>query len=507
MRWGRTSWGNEQWGAEGPRTALAWAVEIDWDADGSFDGQNECDRLLSVATFRGRKTYLNTDSGFAPVETGGVSLVLDNSDGRYDPWNKSSPLYPNVSDGREVRIRVKNELSGTIYPIMRGVITDINSGGFGADAQVTLRIEDGWRSLRRTAARVAVALNTTPDAAIGLVLDAAKWPARWGRDLDLASDNIGYFWSSGARQAGDELERLAGSFLGYFTIAADGQARYITRNSADAPAATLTQEMLSTDLAVQQPWEYRRNITRIRTHPLNAETGVTLWQSTGDAAAIASGTPLILWANYTYNGQTVSGKNVITPLAYTDWTANTSSSGGGTDKTGDVTLTFSDLGDTAKLTFSYAGGGTIYLISPKIRGDALIAQATTDVTYPADIDSVDEPREFLLDLPWQQNINAARDYVDIMGPFFESAHPFPVIRLEARPETQFGIDVFDLVALSLERLGIDGVSYRVAGVGHQSDGNTCQRVISTFYLEPYIGGGTYWTWPVTNFGVDSIFGW
>jgi len=32
-------------------------------------------------------------------------------------------------------------------------------------------------------------------------------------------------------------------------------------------------------------------------------------------------------------------------------------------------------------------------------------------------------------------------------------------------------------------------------------------VDTTIWLEPYISGGSYWTWPIVNFGVDTVFGW
>jgi hypothetical protein len=508
-----SSWGNFVWGdgtlyGAVTNESLTWGVEVDWDNDHTFDGSNEAVNLVAFSSFRGRQSYLDLgEGGFVAMQTGSAQITLKNSDGRYDAWNTASPLYPNVRDGREVRIRVVDLRTGTIYPLFYGVVTDIQASNYGEEPTVVLCVEDGWRNLRRATARVAMNQNITPDVAIGLVLDAAKWPIRWGRSLDAASDNIRYFWSSGSRDAAAELRRLVESFLGYFSITASGVARFTTRVNVPESVEDLTQEELLKDVYLAQPWENRRNITRIKVHPLSVAASVTLWQWTGSAPAIMSGTPLVIWADYTYNNAAAPAKNVVTPVATTDWTANTASDGSGTNKTAQVSLAFSDFGDSAKLIFSYSGGGTVYLISPKIRGDAVYEINAADVTYPDDISTTEDPREFLLDLPWQQDINVAIDFARVIGLFLSDDHPFPHVKVDSRPALQFTPDIFSVATAQIARLGIDGVAFRVAGIGHQTVGENCQQVITTFYLEPYISVETFWVWPILDFGVDTIFGW
>jgi len=142
-----------------------------------------------------------------------------------------------------------------------------------------------------------------------------------------------------------------------------------------------------------------------------------------------------------------------------------------------------------------------------VRGDAVYELSVTDVTYPKDPSTVDEPREFLLDLPWQQSLSAAVDFAAIIGPYLADEHPFPWIAIDTRPDLQFALELFDVVSLWIDRVGIDGVSFRVGGIQHQASGDNCQQIITTFYLEPYINTGLFWIWPVTNFGVDTIFSW
>ena len=128
-----------------------------------------------------------------------------------------------------------------------------------------------------------------------------------------------------------------------------------------------------------------------------------------------------------------------------------------------------------------------------------------DVTYPADPSTVTQPKLFLMDQRWQQSVNQAADFCTVMGPFFAGLHPFLTIQIESNFAKQFGLDLFDIVTFTSSRLGIGGVAFRVGGMEHKSLDEGCQRILTTFYLEPYVGGGTYGVWPLV-WG-ESTFGW
>src|SRR3990167_9369781 len=106
-----------------------WTFQVDWLGDLSYAPpsntfNNEALRMKSLTTVRGRQHFLSKD-GFDRYEPGEAVGIFDNSDGRYDPYNTSSPLYPYVEPGRLVRILVKDGTSGTNYGVMRGVVKDI----------------------------------------------------------------------------------------------------------------------------------------------------------------------------------------------------------------------------------------------------------------------------------------------------------------------------------------------------------------------------------------------
>ncbi|MBT7071738.1 MAG: hypothetical protein HN975_12715 [Anaerolineae bacterium] len=494
---------------ESDTESLAWGVEVDWDQDGLFDGTNEAEYMTNIHIERGKRSFIKPrGQGFEAVRTGQARIELSNIDGRYDGFNEDSPLYPNVIAGPDVKIRVRDIENGVIYPVFYGFITDIKTKGYGKSAKVTLYIRDALEYLRNYSARVAVTTGDTPAEVIAYVLDYVNFPTRWGQDLTSDTDTINYFWASGNKNAQSVIDDMVESFLGYFYMSNEGKATYIPRTDITDSGIELNEDYLLKDIGLPQPFENNKNVTRIKAHPRTvASTGV-IWQLLGDVPAVqtGAGNAEIIWANYTYNDIPVPAESVITPLATTDFLVNSQSDGGGTNLTASCTVGITDFGDTAKLTVTNNSASVGYITKLQIRGDAIYEQNAADVTYPKDESTVTQPRELTLDLLWQQDLNVARDFADLIGSFMETNYPFPTVKIEQRPDLQYSLDLFDIVTLTMPTLGIIGESYRVAGITHDSRTDNCQSIITTYYLEPYISFENFWTFSIQNFGVDTKFG-
>ena len=82
---------------------IAWIFQVDWNNDGILDGVNEAANMKDLPSFyRGRSYYISSGGdGFEAFQEGRVSIVLENTSRRYDPWYTSSPLYPNVVPSRK----------------------------------------------------------------------------------------------------------------------------------------------------------------------------------------------------------------------------------------------------------------------------------------------------------------------------------------------------------------------------------------------------------------------
>jgi len=516
-RWGIGLWsgdhGDRLWGASTPVPNVGYGLEIDWHDYGSFTGDSEANRMISWSMFRGRRNMLlSTGGGFESIQTGSLTIVMDNSDGRYDGWNAASPLYPNVSPGHDVRFRILDMSTNTKYSVFFGTLVDIIPSGYGTSKPcVTLKIEDGWRYLRTIPASVAVQTTPTVDAAAALVLSSAKWPTRWGSSLDSFADVIPYYWALGGNFAGAELENLANAYLSHFYIDNTGKARLQNRTTISATVQNYDEGTSLKNIGNPQPWTNRFNVTRIKTHPRKAAASGTIYQLNGATPSILPGAAqsLTLLVGYTYNNTPCPAISVITPVATTDYTANSLANGSGTDKTANCSVVYTDFGDTGKITITNNDASLVYLTSLRVRGSAIYESNVSDVTYPTDMSTVPQPRQFVLDLLAQQDINVGLSFSQVLGPFLALNHPFPVVQIESRPALQYAPDLFDIVSASFPTIGVNGISFRVAGIEHSSDTTleNCQKVTTTFYLEPYISPNAFWLWDTAStFDTLTVFG-
>lgn len=490
--------------------ALAWDFSIDWDGDGLFE-TNESRYMKNIYIKRGRTRMIkNLGGGLESVSTGTATITLVNNNGRFDGWNEDSALYPNVGNGKTVRIRVRPLDGSILYPLFYGTISNIVPMGT-RDKTVNIYVNDRLDFLRNATSRVAMQEGITPGEAIGLILDAAGWKAVWGRDLDTSVETIDYFWSSGSRKAISEIQDLANSFLGYFFCDARGRARFIDRTTVGDLAAEYSQDELLKDIGNPQPYEVKRDVTILKVHPrAQAATGV-LWELIGTAPSVQTGAnnPFTIFTPYTYANAPAPAVNVITPVATTDFLVNSQADGGGSNLTGSCTVTITDFGDNAKLVLTNTSGTLGYITKLQIRGDAIYETNAADVTYPTDLADAESLRELVFDLKWQQDFNVAVDIVSVLGPFYTALHPFPAIRLENRFEKQFGVDLFDIVSADLPKLGLIGESFRVGGIEHKSiNVDNCQSIQTTLWLEPYIAAGDYMQWDTNSvWDTSTVHGW
>jgi hypothetical protein len=495
-RYGTVLLGSALYGAEAP-DRLAWGLDIDWDNDGSFSGDNDAWKLLALTVERGRQYYIRADGkGFETQETGKLEGIWENSDGRYDPYNTTSPMYPNILPGRLFRLRVRTP-SGNLYPVMAGMISDIQPNSRGA-RQARVSGEDGVRFLRQSVS-MEVNQNYRTDQAIADILNSIGWPLAWGSDLDIGVDVRPYWWAD-KRSAYMEIYDLVNSELGQFFLAADGKATFRNRNAAETIAASLTGTNFLQGIDVAQPWEVVRNTVRVWVYPRVLVSATEIWRYR-EIPSIAAGGSLEIWADFTYNSKSVPAKTVTTPVATTDYTANSQSDGLGTNLTANISITITDFSQSAKLVITNNGGTTAYLTLMKLRGDVI---DLPNATYQEAVSGAAINQTFELDLPWIQSTMVAVGFADYLL-LYLSGRAFLRVRLTDQPETQFSVDLNSLVDIDIPDLGIYG-TFRVAWLKHSWRDRSGMVVDTEWLLEPFISlSGMYWTFPAT-IGTTTIYG-
>ncbi len=501
-RYGTFKYGGAKYGATATSNLL-WSVEVDWDNDGVLDGTAEVARLLSINLTRGRDGQFASggegEAKFARMQPGECTIKLDNNDRRYDPWYTSSPLYPNVQPGREVRIRVKNGNTGSTYGVFRGMIDDIQSGKPVTDPTCSLVISDGWRLLADRNTTVALQTNATIDQLMSAVLTDVGWPSAWGQSLGVGSDVVPYAWVND-RAAFDALHDMSESEMGLAYVGNDGKFYFKSRHTLllETAALALTQSQVLNEPEVTNPWEAVKNKIAVRAYPRQLASLGEIWRL-DEIRAIQPGASATIWGTFrdqNYN-ETIA-QDVASPVATTDYTMNTQADGGGTNLTASFTVTATIFAGSVKLVVTNGSAFEGYVTLLKVRGRALESlNVSASISENTASQTAYGKRQLTLELPFQQSTLVANDMSDWLLSWLTSPLPSVIVEIVDRPTIQFAYDVGTLITFTSAYYGL-AHSFRIAKVQHESTEST-QAIKTRWTLEPAAAFQAYWQLGVTGY--------
>lgn len=472
--------------------SLTWLVDIDWTDSGSWSGINEAAKMIDISVFRGRRSWLKPDgTGFEPQQTGSLSITLDNTDRQYDVGYSSSPLYPNVTPGKFIRVRVTDNNTSTTYPVFYGVTSTIAPTGYSDEPSVTITAEDGWRFLRST--KILFDNIGGVNDALWIVMDTVQYysnfPNRLGIDVSVSPyETTSYFPYGKFNNAGDAYEAIDASY-GYITyISNTGKINALLKGASTASVKTYNQSIVSKNVDNTQVWNNYRTQMNMDYYPYSLTATIPLYTQSVVPPAMPGGYANSLFVYFSYNGRTAA-TNLITPVATTDWLLNTAADGSGVDKTSLCSIYyFRQNGVGAWTIFNNPTGLYLYLIKFVIRGQAVLVgndSVPQKVTYPTSVPTILRQANF----PgyFQQDKAFAQNYVNAFGPVLATYNQTPAISLENQPDYQFGIDLQNCITLNMPYLGINSVKYRVGGIQHIAQNTeNCQSIKTILYLEPLV---------------------
>jgi hypothetical protein len=448
---------------------------------------------------RGRDFFINSDAtGYEPVDVGKIYITLDNSDGRFDPYNTDSPLYPNVIPGKEIQIYVQNGSTYTNYWLFTGYIDDIQP--MELEKQVTITAVDLIRQLKEQNINIAVDTSITYSNAVEAILDEAGI-TDYAVDTDLNS--IPYWWVTD-KTPFQAIQEISDATLGTFFIAADGKAKFYNRVKTVSSTISPTQSDLLRDMSIKNPWEVVKNAIEVKVNTRIAQSSGVIW-TLRDVPLIAAGGSLEVWGTYSYNDIQCPAIDVLDPVSGTDFTMNTDSGGGGTNSTSDFTVTKTDFGGTVKEVITNNGATNSYVTLSQIKGKAITKPDPTTIkkTDTASITLYKE-HKFTVDSDWMQTTGTGTTLAEVILDLHADGRKFPIIRMQMRPELQFAVDLFDRISLSIVGKGISD-AYRVGKIEHQWLRANGQDVVTTLHLEPVINvtPTASWVFPMT---FPTVFG-
>jgi hypothetical protein len=500
-------YGTQKYGTSTVTTRrLTWGIVVDWDNDGILDGTNEAHEAFRMNVKRGRQFFMKSGGdGFQPVDVGEASLSFMNDSGRYDSYNVSGPLYGQLDSKPLIWIIVRDEASGITKDVFKGRITDMRPN-YGAIDTVVINARDKLEELKEKNIRSSVYTTIRFDTAIQQCLADAGWVD--GSSIDTTvSETMPYWWSSG-KDAFSEIMSLVDAGFGRFFIAADGTAVYLSRLSSSTPALTLSDADIQHEYGIQlpSPREVVKNIIRVYARARIPFTNVELWKL-ADVPLIPAGQSRTIWADFAYNNEPATATSVTTPVATTDYTANTLADGTGTNLTSGIAITITKFATSAKLVVQNNSGSAAYITLLRVRGNAIVPDK---FTFAEDSDSASigqyGERKFSVQSDWLQDINSAIDQTAILKVQLSSPRKFPRVQiLRGKPDKQFGADLFSLVSLNFASKGISD-EQRIGLIEHNWTDRTGDVVDTFLFFEPNMAGNLEGTWVFPAvFGISTVF--
>lgn len=478
--------------------ALSWGILVDWDEDGIFTGENEAQGRLQGLSLRiGREFILSSSGdGFLHPDEGTLQIEMKDTDGRYDPYNLSSPLVGLLYKNQLLKVVLRSEATGTQYDVFTGYIADIRPD-YGTPQKVTIYV-DGAASKLKINIRSEIYTDAQYDTQITNALTLAGWTG--ATDIDTTvSDQMAYHWFSD-RQAITEIQDITDAAFALFWIAEDGTATYRSRINQDVSTQSITESDIDYNyrIRVPAPRDVLRNKAKVYAKSRTAVSDTEVWRML-DRPLIGSGTGDPIWATFTYNGKSVPATSVTSPVVTTDYTANDAADGSGTNRTANFSFATTAFSTSAKLVPTNSGSSA-YITLLKIRADII---ATDDYTYAEyeDTDSIEAygERQIVINTDWLQDLNAANEYAQILVGRFKNPRAFPRFKFKrSLIDKQFTTPLFNLITINFASFGVTG-EFRAGYIERSWSIQEPNVIDSIYYLEPNAttGSGDTWVFPMT----------
>jgi len=406
-------------------------VFIDLDKDGNFLDTNEdiSDFVISA----------NWQIGFAgpydPIARDStLTLVLDNRDRRFSPECTTSPLYPNITRGRVVRVQTvyqgetRTMYTGwleTIQPDFGSHTTrraKIKASGFlsrAATMPAAVPIQENKRADQIIEAILSNSLIYPPGFTGAWMLEKIGYSElgnntilRETSDYLVADEGKSIFafagdnWQRGTSVAG-ALREVVSREYGRLYVDRSGTIRFWNRHhliTATNVTATFDNVMHNMDYAFG---DHVVNLAVVSVHTRKTGAADETLGTLDRATQIAAGQTQTITFQYSdASGAKIAGRNAIAPARTTDFTANSKEDGTGIDYTSSVTATIAnEYADRCEVVFANTASVDVWLQpGARIRGtkitdfgqveisardnDSIAAYGYNAYNYPVAVDDV-----------------------------------------------------------------------------------------------------------------------
>jgi hypothetical protein len=529
---GKDSIGWEDQGvARGGITGNGYKVEVDWANTGAMVALSDITADVTGLTWESGRDIASQLAGRATA--GKATISLRNNSDQYNRNNSSGAYFGNILPGRKVRITDTTtgqiQFSGfmvnpaTMVTMPRHKVARMTAYGIIAE-------------LARPDINIAKQSSITTGALIDAVLDQAGLTSS-DHDIDAGQTTVTKYFKSDKQKALGAIREFEFTEAGFIreNHHLDGilsfedrhhrlkppnqDSQAIFGDSGTAGEYGFDQIQPSDDMALI----YNEFVARVELY--TTQSIATLWthaeaNTSGTAPSIAPGESYVSWANYPNPATVPEGKYVdawTTPVATTDYTSNTQTGGGGTDRTGTTSIAVSKLSNAMKITLTNDHAtDTIFITSLKARGTAVFADdpvvvreedTTSQTAYTRSMPKTWERRA---EAKWVPSSSEALDWAKYHLGIYKDPSPTVVMGYKANRDLYTSHEasirqVSDRISLDLTGASGTGLDidedFFVEKVRHHVNLNGVHRV--TYWLSSTAGFSDYWVLGKSLLGTET----
>lgn len=336
---------------------------------------------------------------------GSLQFALNNADtNSYSTEGAFSPGHANAIDGwdigQKVRLSLTDPTSGTTYWKFAGLVQSIvpSAGQYSGNKAVQVTATD-WLDEAATSRLLDKGIIIETDQRANDLVDTlvtsavSRQPDQTDYDEGISVFSYAFDNLAGksclAALKDTVLSELGFLYIKGSTVSPGGVLRFESRHTRPKiGAVAYTFDNTQSVLTASRARDDLINKIYVTVHPrsIGADSTSVLWELTTTTSVpnIAPGATLYLTAPFTeasINAYRIGGEELTTPVAGTDWIANTASDGSGSVITGDTTYVIDQAdANSARLKFVNNGLVTAYLTTVQLRGKTVKDVSATVVS-------------------------------------------------------------------------------------------------------------------------------
>tara|TARA_R110002020_G_scaffold74200_6_gene190113 strand:+ start:2752 stop:7779 length:5028 start_codon:yes stop_codon:yes gene_type:complete len=512
-----------------------YAIEVDWNNDGKFDGTGEdiTGDTTAVQFDRGRSSNITIT---ALSNTGRMLISVLNDDAKYSPLNSDSAIYPNVVPGRKVRIRETAPQNQTIWQgFVEGIELTQQINGFH---RVQIRCTGPFSQIIESEVSYAMQTNILTGTAITQVLDDADWNST-ARSIDTGQTTMKRYWT-GPKQALTAIREVESAEGGFIREGKVGKIHYEDRYHRLKPPHTDSQSTFSDQIATEpvnysgirqlDPAKAIYNV--FKSDVILTITGTAnqvLWvhpEATAGtlAPAIPAGSALTFWASYPNrsdgintgqgdfgNSQGIAVHSWATASATLDYIVNASSAGTGANLNGSVSVSTSGFANSHLMTITNTGTTDAWLTRMQLRGTPVLMGDPITVESTGSNSIATYGRRTLprtISAKFIPNTEEAQQWADARVGVWKDPQGFLQVTIPASKNLYsmvdaVRLDVSDRITIQGTGAGSLGISgdYFIESEMHDIAANRNHLV--TYSISPVGGFAGYWVSDISKLAIDT----